>query len=569
MAETQRLLEHFYIKLNGALNDELMQDMVEVVVDSSLQLPDMALLTVHDTRLKWADDANLDPGKEIEISSRSESGEGTLFKGEIVSLEPDFTPGAQKLVIRCFDKVHRLTRIRKTATYLNMKDSDIVSKLAGEGGVSAEVDATRTVHKHVYQDGQSHWDFLRERMAPLGMVMYGRLGKLHCKKPAQTGPEVELKWGETLLDFRPSLSTAGQRDKDIARGWDYSQKQKVEEIKADGAGAPAIGESRSGSAMAALHLSNTQRVVVERVYREQAYAAEVVGGAADRRTTQFVEAEGSCKGDGRIVAGAKVKITNIGTRFSGSYLVTTARHIYDHAQQGYTTEFSVSGHHVASVREALLGGERSPGVGERIVIGIVTNNQDPDSMGRVKVKFPWLDDQQESNWARVLGIGGGNERGILYLPEIDDEVLVAFELGDIDHPFILGGLWNGQDKLPEDQGQLLDGSKVKRRIHKSRDGHFFVFEDVDGAGGITIQDRKGNIIKVESADDKMTVNMAGDIIIEAKMNVTIKAGRDMSLEATGNVSIEAGQELQMKASLGASLDGGVKVDVKGGMINLN
>ena len=569
MPETNRLLEHVVLKLNGSPNDELMRDVMEVVVESSLQLPEMAVVTVHDTRLRWADASALDPGTELEISGRSEAGEGTLFRGEIVALEPDFTAGAQKLVIRAFDKAHRLTRIRKSATYINVKDSDIVSRLAGEAGVPVQVDTTRTVHQHVYQHGQTHWEFLRERTAPLGFVMYGRLGTLHCRKPVATGPEIELRWGSTLLEFRPALTTVGQHAQDVARGWDYAQKRAVEEVKAAGEGAPAIGESRTGQALADRLVAGTQRVVVHRVYREQSYAAEVVAGAADQRTTAFVEAEGKCKGDPRLVAGAKAKVANIGTRFSGSYLVTSARHVFDQAQQGYTTEFTVSGHHLPSVREALLGGTPAPRMADHLVIGIVTNNQDPDNLGRVKVKFPWLDEQQESNWARVLGLGGGKDRGILYLPEIDDEVLVGFELGDVDHPYVLGGLWNGVDGLPEPQGTLLEGSKVKRRIHKSRDGHFLVFEDADGAGGITIQDRKGNVLKVESSNDTMTVTMAGDIVMEAQQNVTIRANRDLTLAANGNVSIEAGQELQMSASMGATLDGGAKVDVKGGMINLN
>src|SRR5687768_3584964 len=124
MPETSRLLEHFYIKVAGSQNDELMQDLVEILVDSSLHLPDMAVVTLHDTRLKWADAKTIDPGTEIEIAAKSESGEGPLFKGEIVALEPVFTPGAQTLVIRAYDKSHRLTRIRKNATYVNMKDSD-------------------------------------------------------------------------------------------------------------------------------------------------------------------------------------------------------------------------------------------------------------------------------------------------------------------------------------------------------------------------------------------------------------------------------------------------------------
>ena len=81
-----------------------------------------------------------------------------------------------------------------------------------------------------------------------------------------------------------------------------------------------------------------------------------------------------------------------------------------------------------------------------VVVGVVTNNQDPDGMHRVKVHFPWLSDDVESNWARVAAPMAGGNRGVYFLPEVDDEVLVAFEHGKVDHPYVIGSLWNQQDR---------------------------------------------------------------------------------------------------------------------------
>src|ERR1700750_1699162 len=83
-----------------------------------------------------------------------------------------------------------------------------------------------------------------------------------------------------------------------------------------------------------------------------------------------------------------------------------------------------------------------------VVIGIVTNNQDPDGMHRVKVRFPWLNLDDESHWARVATPMAGDKRGAYFLPEPDDEVLVAFEHGSLEHPYVIGSLWNGKDKAP-------------------------------------------------------------------------------------------------------------------------
>src|SRR6516162_486840 len=83
-----------------------------------------------------------------------------------------------------------------------------------------------------------------------------------------------------------------------------------------------------------------------------------------------------------------------------------------------------------------------------LVVGIVTNNKDPDGLGRIKVKFPWLDDKLESWWARLAYPMVGKKMGFFYLPEINDEVLVGFEHGDVRFPYILGSLYNGVDKPP-------------------------------------------------------------------------------------------------------------------------
>ncbi|MCW5783301.1 MAG: phage baseplate assembly protein V [Nitrospirales bacterium] len=108
-----------------------------------------------------------------------------------------------------------------------------------------------------------------------------------------------------------------------------------------------------------------------------------------------------------------------------------------------------------------------------VASGIVTNNQDPDGYGRVKVKFPWLEEESESDWVKVASFMAGKERGGVFLPEVDDEVLVAFEQGDINHPFVIGALWSQEDPPPETNA---DGKNNIRKF-TSRSGHEIIFND--------------------------------------------------------------------------------------------
>jgi uncharacterized protein involved in type VI secretion and phage assembly len=205
------------------------------------------------------------------------------------------------------------------------------------------------------------------------------------------------------------------------------------------------------------------------------------------------------------------------------------------------------------------------------VVGLVTNNTDPDGMGRVKVKFPWLDDSEESWWARPATPMAGASRGMFFLPEVNDEVLVTFEHGDITRPFILGALWNGQDSPPKTNTEVVGSSKVNLRILKTRAGHTISLDDTEGSEKITISDKTdNNKIEITSSDNGIAISADGDIKLTAKgkvavdatgdatidaQNATITAKQDVSLTATGQlklkgatVTIEADAQMELKSS---------------------
>ena len=144
------------------------------------------------------------------------------------------------------------------------------------------------------------------------------------------------------------------------------------------------------------------------------------------------------------------------------------------------------------------------------VIGIVTNNTDPEGTGRVKVRFPWLHDTVESHWARIAQPYAGPGRGSFWLPEVGDEVCVVFDRNDPNHPYILGGLWNGWDTVPEPGNP--DG-KDDTKIWETRNGHKIKFEDHPGNERITLTDGAGERhLVIEVADDTITLTaVPGDI----------------------------------------------------------
>jgi uncharacterized protein involved in type VI secretion and phage assembly len=129
------------------------------------------------------------------------------------------------------------------------------------------------------------------------------------------------------------------------------------------------------------------------------------------------------------------------------------------------------------------------------VIAVVSNVDDPDRLGRVKVRYPWLKDDSESPWARLVSFMAGAGRGAVFRPETGDEVLVLFEHGDMRFPYVIGALWNGKDQMPSERG--TDGDNAVRLI-KSRSGHQIVIDDTAGAEKVTVHDKAGNSIELSS-----------------------------------------------------------------------
>lgn len=213
-----------------------------------------------------------------------------------------------------------------------------------------------------------------------------------------------------------------------------------------------------------------------------------------------------------------------------------------------------------SILDALGSGEKEVGRMYGVAAGIVTGNKDPDKMGRVKVKFPWLSEQNETDWIRMTVFMAGKERGSFFLPEVGDEVLVAFEHGDINRPYVIGTLWNGTDGPPETN---QDGQNNIRKI-RSRSGHEIIFNDnktsmqekmeiKTKAGHQIVLDDSAGQEKIEITDktssNKITIDsVQNSINIECQMQLKIKANI-AEIEGTGSLTLKSSGILTIQGSL--------------------
>lgn len=167
-----------------------------------------------------------------------------------------------------------------------------------------------------------------------------------------------------------------------------------------------------------------------------------------------------------------------------------------------------------------------------VVVGEVTHIDDPEDLGRVKVRFPWRDADDESYWARTMTPMAGGDRGVYFRPEVGDEVLVSFAHGDQRFPYVLGALWNTDQRPPEES----DGANDIRMV-RSRSGHEIVLDD--GADGtVKVESSGGHTVTLDDSSGSETITIEDS---SAQNRVEFNG-------ATGTLTIEAGAKLELKAT---------------------
>ena len=388
---------------------------------------------------------------------------------------------------------------------------------------------------HLSQGGVTDWEFLDSLASEIGYEIAVKDGKFDFRKPqkAEAAPEggkgaaenpLVLRLGTDLLRFR-SVVTAAEQVKEVqARGWDLAQK------KAFVATAPAKTTSAVlptiTPADIAKKFGDPVYVATDVAYRTQ---AEVDGAAAahrraDRRRVRRIRGRRprqpeTAGGRGDHDRQRRARRSTASTPSPPRGTATTR----SPATPPLLGDRPAGAQPVrADLRRGAVADPR-----QGPVVAQVSDANDPQQQGRVKLTFPWLSDTYVSDWARTVQPGAGKDRGAMVLPEVGDEVLVLFEQGDIRRPYVLGGLYNGIDTPPTGGVKLIDGSSgaVNRRSMVSRRGHRIDLIDEDGrTEGITLSTTGDKLqLKMDSVDTKITLHSDGKILIEGKGGIVIDA----------------------------------------------
>ncbi|HYS38674.1 MAG TPA: VgrG-related protein, partial [Pseudonocardiaceae bacterium] len=289
-------------------------------------------------------------------------------------------------------------------------------------------------------------------------------------------------------------------------------------------------------------------------------------------SSAFGELEAVVTGNPVLRAGMPVALGNVGPAFSGRYTATAVRHVLE-PEAGYRTTVVVSASTDRSLAGLVTGGNapvrtaRMPG----LAIGEVTDvRAEPGEPGKgeVKLRFPWLSEDYVTDWVRTVQFGGVRGGGVL-CPEVNDEVLVGFEQGSLDHPYVLGGLYNGVDKPSTHDVPLVDstGGRVNRRSLVSRSGNRIELLDPPrGASGVRLATGNGRLeVLLNERDTSIKVTVQGT---GATSSITLTAQGIVLDAGTGTIELR-GRSVAVNGTTDVRIDGGALAELQGRLVRIN
>ena len=527
------------------------------------------------------------PGEAAVDTSRQSNFIGLITE---VRLESSID-GVNYVILNATSPTITMDILKKNKVFTQTDCSDLIGSIVSGYSVtqgrldSANINTDGNDHnlevdsKVQYQE--TDYDFIKRLASEYRMFAYYDGSSFHVEQ-AKSDRTEDLTWRLDLGKFSVGLGTGPLSYSGAV--WNPQSKEKI------------TGESSKSSIRSSL--SNLSSISVN---KSDAMFSTTGVSSSTKHTTQSVidstlarDTEGAagkimvCHGQSivpTVAPGCCIRVAGMGA-LEGMYWIKEVKHVLEGNGQYYNTFVCTP----LELAFPPVYPERQPF--SHLQAGIVIDNNDPDDLGRVKVKLPWQGDDS-CQFMRMMTPDGGNERGWFALPEIDDEVLVGYERGNPDMPIILGCLYNGVDRSPIPGSETL-GDGVEKKVFRTKNGNEIKFVDTAGAETITISQKDGTnvlilnmdgpVISIEStggtislkADDINFESTSGDITIKAASNIKAESSADIELKASGNFKSEGGMNYEAKGGIGfkaegtqAEVSGSAMTTIKGGIVKIN
>jgi Rhs element Vgr protein len=513
------------------------------------------------------------PGNKIRIELGYHQDEEIVFEGIVVKQRIQLSGSQSYLRVECKDAAYKLTLGRSNQYFYNQSDPEIIAQIARGRGLQTDTDSSRLRHAEMVQYNCSDWDFILSRADAIGMMVYTQRGKLAVKAPSfSQQPALEVRYGATILELDAELDGRYQYSDVESTAWDSANQQMIQ-YNARGSAASSPGDLSSASLALEVGIGTLKQYHGGQLKGEELQA----WSSAERQRSQLAKVRGRVRiqGFSAIEPGDLLDLGGLGERFSGKAFVSAVRHELNTQNWETDIAFGLSPESYARQYEDIMplpAGGLLPAV-RGLHIGTVTKLAgDPEGQHRIQVRIPSIDSSGEGLWTRLATLDAGKERGLLFRPEVGDEVIVGFLHDDPRNPVILGQLHSAKLPAPPDL-PAQDKNDLKGYVSRSKIKLTFDDEkkscilETPGGRKLTLDDT-GKMIQMEdSSGNKITMNEQG-ITIETSKKLTLKAGQDAALEGL-NVNLKASTQLKAQGNASAELSASGNTVIKGAVVQIN
>lgn len=497
------------------------------------------------------------PGKSIEIKAGYRGDEETIFKGVVIKHSIKVRRDVSMLVVECRHAAIRMTTRLGNAYFHDMTDLEVAEQLCRAHGLAITTSGTADTHEQLVQYNSTDWDYLLCRSEANGFWVVTGDDAMEIGPP-DFGQEAALsvQYGATVHELDAEIDARIQYRTLSAASWNPADQEVFEGVEAATAAVPAAGNI-SADDLAGATANETIRLV-----HEAAPETELRRWAdAARQKRQLGKIRGRVRIDGTADAapGKILELTGTGERFEGKLMITGVRQQLERGnwesvlQFGETPSWFAEIFEVAQPRAAAL----LPPV-RGLHIGIVTNLEDPAGEDRIQVRLPLVDMADDGQWMRMASPDAGSNRGIVFRPELGDEVVVGFLNNDPRHGVVLGMLFSNRNGAPIPAKNAND-----EKGYVSRSGMKLHFDD--GKTIVTLSTPGGHEFVLD--DDKKNISITdsnGNSILMDKDGISIKSVKDLKLTADVNMKMESGANAEFNGGASAKITGGASAELSAG-----
>ncbi|MDR0941065.1 MAG: type VI secretion system tip protein VgrG, partial [Bacteroidales bacterium] len=438
-------------------------------------------------------------GKSIRIEAGYGSEENSIFEGIVVNhsfIVED--KNASTLHIECFDYAYPMTLARKNNLFTKKKDSEAIQEIIKNySPIAPTVDATKTKYNELVQYYVSDWDFVRSRADANGLVVITEGTTMSVKKPdISSAAALRITYGSDLIAFNGQLSASDAQGGIEAAAWNAA---KQEMVKVSGVN-PSLNKQGDVSLSELSEAVGTKKTVLQTVCAEES----TLQAWADSQLVKagLARIQGSCKfvGSSKALHGNTIELAGLGKRFNGTAYIGYVEHEIKNGVWTSTAGLGLSFENIAEKPEVAAPSTSGllPGI-QGIHIGKVSKiDEDPDGENKIQVEIPILGTANNKVWARFTSFRASNGYGAFAIPDVGDEVAIAFFNNDPCFPVILGGLYSSKQQMPY-------SIEKKNNIHAITTKSNMKIEFENEKKEITIQTPGNNMIRISDDAKGMTL----------------------------------------------------------------